>query len=168
MEDSGIYILRLKLHDNFLSLQYSGVWQSNLLGTLRSKLVTNFSKYLLNVSAISKSSVSRLSFSIKDMFSKLFNLSKKELFTVSQNFLLSTLQIYVEIRIVCFFVFFLKECFGETFSIFWKSSWRKNEEFPKWNNRKKKFFPTVYIFYFCKSMNLCLYILFWLINLWRK
>ena len=73
-----------------ISSLFSCVWQSNVLGTLRSKLGTKFWKYLLKVSAISKSSVSRLPFSIRDIFSKLFDLSEKKLFIVFQNFLLST------------------------------------------------------------------------------
>ena len=73
-----------------ISSPFSGVWQSKLLGTLRAKLGTKFWKYLLKVSAISKSSVSRLPFSIRDIFSKLFDLSEKKLFIVFQNFLLST------------------------------------------------------------------------------
>ena len=73
------------------SSPFSGVWQSNVLGTLRSKLGIKFWKYLLKVSAILKSSVSRLPFSVRDIFSKLFDLSEKKLFTVFQNFLLSTM-----------------------------------------------------------------------------
>ena len=45
---------------DYTSSLFSGVWHSKLLGTLRSKLGTKFLKYYLKVSAVSKSSVSRL------------------------------------------------------------------------------------------------------------
>ena len=73
-----------------ISSPFYGVWQSKLFGTLRSKLGTKFWKYL-KVTAISKSSVSILPFSIRDIFSKLFDLSEKKLFPVFQNVLLSTM-----------------------------------------------------------------------------
>ena len=50
-----------------ISSPFSGVWWSKLLGTLRAKLGNKFWKYLLKVSAISKSSVSRFPFSIRDI-----------------------------------------------------------------------------------------------------
>ena len=74
-----------------ISSPFSYVWQSKLLGTLRTKLGTMFLKYLLKVSAISKSLVRRLPFSIRDIFSKLFDLSEKKLFIVFQNFWSSTI-----------------------------------------------------------------------------
>ena len=59
-----------------ISSPFSGVWWSKLLGTLRAKLENKFWKYLLKVSAISKSLVSRLPFSIRDIFSKLLKYVK--------------------------------------------------------------------------------------------
>ena len=69
-----------------ISSPFSGVWQSKLLGTLRPKLDTKFWKYLLKVSAISKSSVSRLPFSIRDIFSKLFNCQRRNFTLFSKTF----------------------------------------------------------------------------------
>ena len=114
----GVLKEKLKLHFSRIVLVLGRFWilcicillitiswcLANLLGTLIPNLGTKFSKYLLIVSAVSKSSVSRLPFSIRDIFSKLFDLSEKKLFTVSQNVLLSTV-FYVEIPIVCFFGF---------------------------------------------------------------
>ena len=66
------------------SSPFSSVWQSKLFSILRSNLGAKFWKYLLKVSAISKSSVNSLPFSIRDIFSELFDLSKKKLFTVQK------------------------------------------------------------------------------------
>ena len=61
------------------SSPFPGVWQSKLFGTLRSKLGTKFS---LNSAAISKSSVSSLPLSMRNIFSNLVDLSEKRLFMV--------------------------------------------------------------------------------------
>ena len=91
-----------------ISSPFSGVWQSKLLGTLRSKLDTKFWKYPLKVSAISKSSVSRLPFSIRDIFSKLFDLLEKKLFIVFQNDLLFTTSFSFRFEQYAFLVFLNK------------------------------------------------------------
>ena len=91
-----------------ISSPFSGVWQSKLLGTLRAKLGTKFWKYLLKVSAISKSSVSRLPFSVRDIFSKLFDWLEKKLFIVFQNCLLSTTSFTFRFEYYSFLVFLNK------------------------------------------------------------
>ena len=72
------------------SSSFSGFWHSNLFGTLRSKLGTMFWKYLLKVSTISEWLGRRFAFSIRDIFSKLLDLSMKKLLTVLKNFSWST------------------------------------------------------------------------------
>ena len=103
-----------------ISSPFSGVWQSKLLGILKAKLGTKFWKYLLKFSAISKSLVIRLPFSIRDIFSKLF--IREETFYSFPKLFIIYCVFYVQIGIVCLLVFlinyriyFFIVCFFVTF-----------------------------------------------------
>ena len=86
-----------------VSAPFSGFWQSDLFGTLRSKLGTSFRKYLLKISAVS--SVSRLSFSIRDIFSFSYLIyHRRNLLLFCKTFTIYYV-FYVQNRPVCFFSF---------------------------------------------------------------